>query len=68
MSISQKAIVAIARTNEKHRSPERVLAIVHEAIDLLGGMSSFVKPENTEQYLPLVTHAARLFLKLTYSC
>lgn len=39
----QKSVVAIARTREKHRSPERVLKIVREAVDLLGGMSRFVK-------------------------
>jgi uncharacterized protein (DUF362 family) len=40
---TQGAVVAIAHTNEKHRSAERVLALVREAIDLLGGIQTFVK-------------------------
>jgi hypothetical protein len=36
------ATVAIAHTNEKHRSMERVLALVREAIDLLGGIQAAV--------------------------
>src|SRR5918993_3391087 len=39
--------VAISHTNEKHRSPERVLGVVREAVDLLGGMQTFVKPGAT---------------------
>src|SRR5687768_12052658 len=51
--------VAIAHTKEKHRSPERVLALVREAIDLLNrspltthhspltGLSRYVKPGQT---------------------
>jgi uncharacterized protein (DUF362 family) len=39
--------VAIAHTDEKHRSAERVLRVVREAIDLLGGMQTFVKPGAT---------------------
>lgn len=39
--------VAIARTTEKHRSAERVLRVVREAVDLLGGMETFVKPGAT---------------------
>src|SRR5215204_7222776 len=41
------ATVAIAHTTEKHRSRERVLSVVREAIDLLGGMKRFVKPGQT---------------------
>src|SRR5918999_5782682 len=41
------ATVAIAHTAEKHRSRERVLSVVREAIDLLGGMKRFVKPGQT---------------------
>ncbi|HJT70825.1 MAG TPA: DUF362 domain-containing protein [Terriglobales bacterium] len=41
------ARVAIARTLEKHRSPDRVLALVRETLQLLGGMSQFVKPGQT---------------------
>ena len=47
MENSKKSVVAVARTKEKHRSPERVLQIVREAIDLLGGMSKFVRAGNT---------------------
>jgi len=39
--------VAIAHTNEKHRSPERVYALVEEALDHLGGITTFVKPGQT---------------------
>ncbi|MCL4401140.1 MAG: DUF362 domain-containing protein, partial [Acidobacteria bacterium] len=41
------AIVAIAHTNEKHRSEERVLGLVREALSHLGGMAQFVKPGQT---------------------
>lgn len=41
------ATVAIAHTNEKHRSPDRVLALVREALAHLGGMAEFVKPGQT---------------------
>ncbi len=41
------ATVSIAHTNEKHRSEDRVLALVSEAIDQLGGFGSFVKPGQT---------------------
>jgi len=47
METKTSAVVAIAQTKEKHRSPERVLDLVREAIDLLGGMSKFVKTGNT---------------------
>lgn len=41
------AVVAISHTKEKHRSQDRVLALVREAIDLLGGMNAFVTPGQT---------------------
>ena len=41
------ATVAIAHTRERHRSPERVLSLVREALDHLGGMSHFVQPGQT---------------------
>src|SRR5215216_7567137 len=41
------ATVAIAHTSEKQRSRERVLTVVREAIDLLGGIKRFVKPGHT---------------------
>ncbi len=44
---TRRATVAIARTKEKHRSAERVLGLVREAVDLLGGMSRFVRPGQT---------------------
>ena len=47
MDTEPRATVAIARTKEKHRSPERVLGLVREALDHLGGMSRFVRPGQT---------------------
>jgi uncharacterized protein (DUF362 family) len=41
------AKVAIARTREKHRSQERVVALVREALDHLDGISRFVHPGQT---------------------
>lgn len=41
------ATVAITHTNEKHRSLERVEKLVEGALDLLGGISRFVKPGQT---------------------
>ena len=41
------AQVAISRTFEKHRCAERVLGLVRETLDLLGGISSFVRPGQT---------------------
>jgi uncharacterized protein (DUF362 family) len=38
------ATVAIAHTTEKHRSLDRVLALVREALGHLGGMETFVHP------------------------
>ena len=43
----KSATVAIAHTKEKHRSIERVLGVVRDAIDLLGGIKSFVQPGAT---------------------
>lgn len=45
--MTKSATVAIAHTNEKHRSPERVFEVVRAAVDLLGGMRAFVKPGAT---------------------
>jgi uncharacterized protein (DUF362 family) len=39
----QSPRVAVARTHEKHRSASRVTQLVREALELLGGMSAFVK-------------------------
>jgi uncharacterized protein (DUF362 family) len=41
------ATVAIAHTQERHRSPERVLTLVQEALKHLGGMTRFVQPGQT---------------------
>ena len=38
------ARVAIVHTIEKHRSLQRVLPLVREAIDLVGGVARFIKP------------------------
>jgi uncharacterized protein (DUF362 family) len=42
-----QAIVAVAHTDEKHRSIERVTNVVREALDLLGGIGRFVKSGQT---------------------
>ncbi|MFN7997176.1 MAG: DUF362 domain-containing protein [Bryobacteraceae bacterium] len=39
--------VAIAHTDEKHRSTERVVDLVRDALSRLGGISQFVKPGQT---------------------
>lgn len=51
----QRATVAIAHTKEKHRSPERVLGLVREALSHLGGMERFVKPGQTVLIKPNLT-------------
>src|ERR1041385_2913248 len=43
MANEERAKVAIAHTNEKHRSQQRVYDLVAEALGHLGGMSRFVK-------------------------
>src|SRR5437773_11144962 len=47
MEKARRATVAIAHTKEKHRSPERVLELVREALGPLGGMPRFVQPGQT---------------------
>jgi uncharacterized protein (DUF362 family) len=47
MDNSKRAQVSIAHTDEKHRSQERVLALVDAAVGHLGGMSRFVKKGDT---------------------
>jgi uncharacterized protein (DUF362 family) len=47
MNQNTSPTVAIAHTNEKHRSIERVTKLVRQAVDLLGGMSQFVRPGQT---------------------
>jgi len=44
---ANRATVAIAHTNERHRSPERVLDLVREALDYIGGLSRFVRRGQT---------------------
>jgi uncharacterized protein (DUF362 family) len=46
------ATVAIAHTAEKHRSIDRVLALVREALSHLGGMQAFVAPGQTVLIVP----------------
>jgi uncharacterized protein (DUF362 family) len=43
----QRSVVAIVHTQEKHRSQERVLDLVREAIAHLGGMQAFVRQGDT---------------------
>jgi uncharacterized protein (DUF362 family) len=43
----ERSIVAIARTLEKHRSPDRVAALVTEALSFLGGIENFVRRGDT---------------------
>src|SRR5215204_4111116 len=45
--MAEKSIVSIAYTKEKHRSPDRVLNLVKEALSPLGGIEAFVKPGQT---------------------
>jgi uncharacterized protein (DUF362 family) len=47
MNTQQAARVSIAHTDEKHRSQERVLELVREALAPLGGISAFVSPGDT---------------------
>ncbi len=49
------ATVAIAHTEERHRSAERVLGLVREALDHLGGISRFVQPGQTVLIKPNLT-------------
>jgi uncharacterized protein (DUF362 family) len=51
----RRARVAIAHTNEKHRSQERVLGLVREAIDHIGGIGAFVRPDQTVLIKPNLT-------------
>lgn len=55
MENNNRSIVAIANTKEKHRSRERVLGLVREAIDLLGGMEKFVRAGDTVLIKPNLT-------------
>jgi uncharacterized protein (DUF362 family) len=47
MNNSGGAVVGIAHTNEKHRSIERVTALVEAALLEIGGIARFVKPGQT---------------------
>src|ERR1041384_7606159 len=47
METERRATVAIAHTKEKHRSQERVLALVEAALNHLGGIGKFVSPGQT---------------------
>ena len=41
------SVVAISHTKEKHRSQERVLGLVREAVEHLGGVGKFIKHGDT---------------------
>src|SRR2546423_12923111 len=41
------AVVAVGKTKEKHRSIERVTVLARQTIDLIGGVSRFVRPGQT---------------------
>src|SRR5437764_693683 len=47
MNRENRAVVAIAHTDEKHRSMERVLGLVEAALLELGGLSQFIPPGAT---------------------
>ncbi len=47
MPNDETSTVAIVHTKEKHRSQERVLGLVREALAHLGGIENFVKPGQT---------------------
>jgi uncharacterized protein (DUF362 family) len=47
MKVQNGATVSIAHTDEKHRSQDRVLGLVREALDHLGGIARFVKSGQT---------------------
>src|SRR5438046_10714028 len=47
MPDNSRATVAIAHTKEKHRSIERVTDLVRQALEPLGGISQFVKADET---------------------
>jgi uncharacterized protein (DUF362 family) len=53
--VTNGATVAIAHTQERHRSPERVLSLVRKALDHLGGMSRFVRPGQAVLIKPNLT-------------
>jgi uncharacterized protein (DUF362 family) len=55
MTADAEAVVAIAHTNEKHRSPGRVFAVVKEALDHLGGIECYVHPGDTVLLKPNLT-------------
>jgi uncharacterized protein (DUF362 family) len=40
----QRATVAIARTTERHRDAESIAALTRRALELLGGITAFVRP------------------------
>src|SRR5918911_2333069 len=44
---TRSPVVALARTTQKKRDPERVYRIVKDALDLLGGIDRFVRPGQT---------------------
>ena len=53
--MERRARVSISHTTEKHRSQERVLGLVREALGRLGGIEAFVKPGQTVLIKPNLT-------------
>jgi len=47
MAEPKRAVVAISHTQEKHRSADRVLALVDEALSHLGGIGNFIRSGDT---------------------
>ena len=55
MNRTGASVVAISHTSEKHRSQDRVFRLVREAVDLLGGISRYVRPGDTVLLKPNLT-------------
>ena len=53
--MTERSVVAISHTKEKHRSEERVLGLVREALEHLGGISRFVREGDTVLIKPNLT-------------
>jgi uncharacterized protein (DUF362 family) len=52
---ASSALVSIAHTGEKHRSMDRVLSLVRESLDHLGGITRFIRPGQTVLIKPNLT-------------
>ncbi|HEX6125363.1 MAG TPA: DUF362 domain-containing protein [Pyrinomonadaceae bacterium] len=51
----ERSTVAVSHTREKHRSAERVLGLVREALEHFGGIERFVKPGDNVLIKPNLT-------------